>query len=126
MSLPSPSCLSQLAAASVGLLLMLAALGIFAARRPWGSRLIYAACMLICSGLVIIALGALRTVGSGPEAIELAVGLPLGRTVLGFDPLSAAFAVIVNVATAIVSGYAIGYGAHTREPQRVVDMEDSP
>src|SRR5439155_701403 len=35
-------------------------------------------------------------------------------------PLGAAFALIINVATALVSGYAIGYGAHAREPQRVV------
>src|SRR5260370_17525751 len=52
--------------------------------------------------------------------MQLPVGLPLGRTLLGFDPLNAAFAVIINVATAIVSGYAIGYGAHAREPVRIV------
>src|SRR5450759_2388442 len=120
MSLASPSCLSQLAATGVGLLLVLAALGILAARRTLGSRLIYAACMLICSGLAVIALAALLAPDSRSEAIELAVGLPLGRTFLGFDPLSAAFAVIINLASGIVSGYAIGYGAHAREPQRVV------
>jgi hydrogenase-4 component B len=120
MSLASPSFLSQLAATGVGLLLALAALGIFAARRTLGSRLIYAACMLICSGLTVVALAALLGPDSRSEAIELVVGLPLGRTLLGFDPLSAAFAVIINLASAIVSGYAIGYGAHAREPQRVV------
>jgi len=113
--------LSQLAAMSMGVLLVLAVLGIFAARRPLGSRLIYAACMLICSALAGIALFALLAPPSPVEAaLELPVGLPLGRTLLAFDPLSAAFAVIVNVASAIVSGYAIGHGAHAREPQRVV------
>jgi len=121
MSLASPSSLSQLAAMSMGVLLVLAVLGIFAARRPLGSRLIYAACMLICSALAGIALFALLAPPSPVEAaLELPVGLPLGRTLLAFDPLSAAFAVIVNVASAIVSGYAIGHGAHAREPQRVV------
>ena len=113
--------MSQLAAMSMGVLLVLAVLGIFAARRPLGSRLIYAACMLICSALAGIALFALLAPPSPVEAaLELPVGLPLGRTLLAFDPLSAAFAVIVNVASAIVSGYAIGHGAHAREPQRVV------
>ncbi len=120
MSLASPSSLSQLAAVSVGVLLMLAVLGILAARRAVGTRLIYAACMLICSALAGIALLALLAPVAPFEALEIPVGLPLGHTLLGFDPLSAAFAVIVNVASAIVSGYAIGYGVHAREPQRVV------
>src|SRR5229473_4085014 len=76
--------------------------------------------MLICAGLAGVALIALLTPGPRLEFIQIPVGLPLGRTLLGFDPLSAAFAVIINVATAIVSGYAIGYGAHAREPVRIV------
>jgi formate hydrogenlyase subunit 3/multisubunit Na+/H+ antiporter MnhD subunit len=46
--------------------------------------------------------------------------LPLGQTALGLDALSAAFVVIVNVTSAIVSVGAIGYGAHARDPRRVV------
>ncbi len=120
MSLSTPHCLSQLAASGVGLLFALAPLGIVAARRPLGRRLTYAACMLICAGLAGVALVALFTPGPRLEFIQIPVGLPLGRTLLGFDPLNAAFAVIINVATAIVSGYAIGYGAHAREPVRIV------
>ncbi|MGO9594166.1 MAG: hydrogenase 4 subunit B [Steroidobacteraceae bacterium] len=120
MSLASPYCLSQLAASGVGLLFALAPIGIFVARRPLGSRLTYAACMLICSGLAGVALIALLTPGPRIASIEIPVGLPLGRTLLGFDPLSAAFAVIINVTSAIISGYAIGYGAHAREPLRIV------
>jgi hydrogenase-4 component B len=120
MSLASPCCLSQLAAGGVALLLVLAVIGIPAARRPLGSRLTYAACMLICAGLAAVALIALLAPAARVESIELPVGLPLGRTVLGFDPLSAVFVVIINITTAIVSGYAIGYGVHAREPQRVL------
>jgi formate hydrogenlyase subunit 3/multisubunit Na+/H+ antiporter MnhD subunit len=76
--------------------------------------------MLVCAGLAAVALVALLVPGAGLESIEIPVGLPLGRTILGFDPLSAVFAVIINVTTAIVSGYAIGYGTHAREPWRVV------
>ena len=100
---------------------LLAAFGIFAARRPLGVRLTYArlhADLVRGSPVWRSSPCSRRTHGSSPSRFPL--GLPLGRTLLGFDPLSAAFAVIVNVATAIVSGYAIGYGAHAREPQRVV------
>ncbi len=58
--------------------------------------------------------------GTDSAPVELLVGVPLGRTLLAYDPLSAAFTVIVNLTTAIVSVYAIGYGKHAAEPQRVV------
>ncbi len=120
MSLASPVSINELAAAGVGGLLVLGALGIFAARSVLASRLVYASCMLVCAGLAAIGLAALLVPDSLPAALELPVGLPLGRTQLGFDALSAAFAVIVNLVSALVSGYAIGYGVHAREPQRVV------
>jgi hydrogenase-4 component B len=120
MSLTSPYGPGQLAASGIGLLLALAVLGIFAARRPLGNRLIYAACMLICAGLAGVALITLLAPATRLESVEIPIGLPLGQTLLGLDPLSAAFAVIVNLAASIVSGYAIGYGAHAREPQRIL------
>src|SRR6202140_3676940 len=120
MSLSSPCCLSQLAASGVGVLLALPVFGIFAARRALGSRLIYAACMLVCAGLAGVARITLLAPAARLEPVEIPIGLPLARTFLGLDPLSAAFAVIVNLAASIVSGYAIGYGAHAREPQRIV------
>src|SRR6266853_1031380 len=111
--------MSQLAASGVGLLLALSVVGIFA-RRALGSRLLYAACLAVCAGLAGVALLTLLAPGGGFDMLELPIGLPLGHTFLGLDPLSAAFAVIVNLAAAIVSGYAIGYAAHAREPQRVL------
>jgi formate hydrogenlyase subunit 3/multisubunit Na+/H+ antiporter MnhD subunit len=110
----------QLAAGGVGVLLALAVIAIPAAHRTAGIRCIYGACMLVCAGLAAVALVALLAPGAGRESIVIPIGLPLGRTLLGFDPLSAVFAVIINVTTAIVSGFAIGYGAHAREPWRVV------
>jgi len=120
MSLSSPCCLSQLAASGVGVLLALPVFGIFAARRAPGSRLIYAACAAVCAGLAGVALITLLAPAARLEPVEIPIGLPLARTFLGLDPLSAAFAVIINLAASIVSGYAIGYGAHAREPQRIV------
>ena len=112
--------MSQLAASGVGFLLVLSVLGIFAARRGLGSRLIYAACAAVCAGLAGAALLRLLAPAAGLESVEIPVGLPLGRTFLGLDALSAAFAVIINLAASIVSGYAIGYAARAREPLRVV------
>src|SRR5947208_7819378 len=119
MSVAGPWFLSELAAGCVGVLLLLSPLAILIARRRHGSGLIYGACALASCALALVALLALLS-PAPPAAIELAVGLPLGRTILGYDPLGAAFALIINVATTLVSGYAIGYGAHAREPQRVV------
>src|SRR5258708_6109868 len=111
---------SELAAGCVGALLLLSGLAILVSRHRRGTQLIYGACALVSGALAITALVSLVAPGGPLAAIQLAVGLPLGRTLLGLDPLSAAFAVVINVATTIVSAYAIGYGARAREPQRVV------
>ena len=104
----------------MGALLLLSALAILAVRRALGSRLIYGACALLSVALASIALLSLLAPQSQLAVFELPVGLPLGRTLLGLDPLSAAFVVVINVAASIVSGYAIGYGVHAPEPRRVV------
>ena len=120
MSVASPWFLSELAAAAVAVLLGLSAVALLVAPRRGGSQLIYGACALVSAVLAAATLQALLAPGARFTAIQLAVGLPLRHTLLGFDPLSAAFAVIINVAISIVSVYAIGYGAHAREPRRVL------
>ena len=111
---------SQFAASGIGLLLLLAVLGVFAARRRYGTTFVYGACSLVCLALALIALVSLLNGSPAAGVLTLPVGLPLGRTQLALDPLSAAFAVILNLTSAIVSFGAIGYGAHAREPARVV------
>jgi len=120
VSAPPSALLNGLVAGGVGLLLLLGPLGILVARRPGSGRSIYAACALTCGALAALALLRLLSGAAHPAPLRLPVGLPLGETVLGLDPLSASFAVIVNVAAAIVSAYAIGHGVHAREPRRVV------
>ncbi|HET7755649.1 MAG TPA: hypothetical protein VFK87_00185, partial [Steroidobacteraceae bacterium] len=122
MPLASLCCPGQLAAGGVASLLALAVLGLAAGRSAAGSRIVYGACMLVCAALAAVALAALLAGGTHAAPLELGVGLPLGRTLLGFDPLSAAFAVIINTAAAIVSAFEVGYGAHEREPVRVVPL----
>jgi hydrogenase-4 component B len=111
---------NQLAPAGVALLFALGFIAALFARGPRGARLVYGACALVCLALAGVAILALLRPEAGGALIELPVGLPFTHTWLGLDPLSAAFAVIVNIASAIVSAYAIGYGAHASEPQRVV------
>src|SRR4030081_127428 len=98
MSLSSPCCLSQLAASGVGVLLALPVFGIFAARRALGSRLIYAAFSAVCVGTAGSPVIPMSAPLAGLEPVEIPIGLPLARTFLGLDPLSAAFAVILNLA----------------------------
>jgi len=120
MSVANPWFLSELAAGAVAVLLGLSALALLIAPRRGGSQLIYGGCAIVSAVLATATLAALLTPGRRFAAIQLAVGLPQGHSLLGFDSLSAAFAVIINVAISIVSGYAIGYGAHAREPRRVL------
>src|SRR5262252_6095943 len=103
MPLAGPSQWTQLAASGTASLLILAALAIFLVRGYRTSQLIYGACAVVCSALAGVALCALSAQAGGSGPVELPVGLPLGRTVLGFDPLSATFAAIINIAIAIVS-----------------------
>jgi hydrogenase-4 component B len=109
---------NHVAASGIGLLLILAALAIPLASRRLGTRLVYGACALLCALLAGEALLAL--LGAGVAPVALPVGLPFNQTLLGLDRLSGAFAVVVNLTTAIVSVYAIGYGVHAREPRRVL------
>jgi formate hydrogenlyase subunit 3/multisubunit Na+/H+ antiporter MnhD subunit len=115
-----PLLLSGLATGAAALLLALGVFGALVSRRPLGTRLTYGACTLVCAALAGLALLVLLKPDPVPGFVRLSVGLPLGQTLLGLDPLSAAFAVIVNVTSAIVSACAVGYGVHAREPQRVV------
>jgi hydrogenase-4 component B len=112
--------LSQLAVAAVGVLLVASAVGGCTANRPWGSRVVYATTAIVCAAIATCALAVLLLPNRGVTLVTLPIGLPLSTTTMGLDALSAAFAVIVNVVSAIVSIYAIGYGAHAAEPLRVV------
>ena len=118
--MPGILSVNQLAAAFVGALVALVPFAVAVGRRPLGIRAVYAACALICAGLAGTGILGLIAPATGSDIVRLPIGLPLSQTLLALDPLSAAFAVIVNVACAIVSCYAIGYGVHAREPLRVV------
>jgi hydrogenase-4 component B len=116
----SAQVLSQLAVWLVGVLFVTSAVGGCIANRPAGMRVVYATTAIVCAALASCALAVLTMPSHGAVLVTLPIGLPLSTTVLGLDALSAAFAVIINAVCAVVSVYAIGYGARGVEPLRVV------
>ncbi len=111
-------------AVSLALLLVLALLGVsivaIAARRwPGIARTIYAACVLLSLGGLATAVARLA---GAPGASELT--LPLGLPWLGahfrLDLLSAFFLLIVNLAGALASLYALGYAVDGLTAGRVL------
>src|SRR5690348_3554765 len=58
--------------------------------------------------------------GSAAEDAVLPFGLPWLGAHFHADALSAFFLLVVGVAAALVSVFAIGYGRHETEPQRIL------
>jgi formate hydrogenlyase subunit 3/multisubunit Na+/H+ antiporter MnhD subunit len=98
-------------------LLGLAVLGCVTARMRIGRPLIYGGSLALTVVILVIAL---MSVGASPERITLPLGLPWIGMHARLDPLSAAFLVLVGLGGAGASLYAIGYGRHEHEPQRVL------
>jgi formate hydrogenlyase subunit 3/multisubunit Na+/H+ antiporter MnhD subunit len=71
--------------------------------------------------LALAALGLATLLGAGaPRETVLPLGLPWLGAHFRLDALSSAFLVIINVAAAGASLFAVGYGRHERAPRRVV------
>jgi hydrogenase-4 component B len=93
--------------------------GLAIARRgdPLVSRQVYGLCAAISSLLFLMAI-----VPRGAEA--LTASLPLGLPWIGMhfriDVLSAFFLAVVNLGGAAASIYGIGYGAHEKDPSRIL------
>ena len=98
-------------------LLALALVAAFRARAPGTGTVIYSGTMLVSGAGAIIAAMALW---GEVSALWLPVGLPWQGVHLRLDALSAFFAFVVNLGAAGASLYAIGYGRHEHEPQRVL------
>jgi hydrogenase-4 component B len=110
--------------ANVGLwcasgLLGIAAIGIVAARRPFGSIVVYSASLLASLVGLLAALWHLLT-GATPETLNIAIGLPGIGANFRLDALSSFFLVVVNLGGAAASLYGLGYGRHEVSPLRVL------
>lgn len=98
-------------------LLALSLVGGFRARAPGAGTVIYAGTMIV-SGFG--AMAAALALPAEPSGLWLPIGLPWQGVHLRLDALSAFFAFVVNLGAAGASLYAIGYGSHEDQPQRVL------
>jgi hydrogenase-4 component B len=104
----------------VGAFLALAVAGVLVGRRSAATPMIYGACLAVSLVAAAAALGRLLGIWTGDQALVLPLGLPWVGARFDLDALSAVFLVVVNLGAALASFYAIGYGAHEAEPQRVL------
>ncbi len=98
-------------------LLALAVVAAFRARAAGAGAVIYTGTLLVSAAAAVIAALAL---GREASTLWLPMGLPWQGVHLRLDALSAFFAFVVNLGAAGASLYAIGYGAHEDQPQRVL------
>jgi hydrogenase-4 component B len=101
-------------------LLASAAAGLTLARRPAGSALIYAACLVAAATAFVVALGALLGAAPLGETLTLPIGLPWLGAHFRLDALSAFFLVVINLGGAAASLFGLGYGRHEQSPGRVL------
>jgi formate hydrogenlyase subunit 3/multisubunit Na+/H+ antiporter MnhD subunit len=99
------------------LLLGLGVAGGFVAQWPSGRRIVYGGSLAISSVSLLLALFSLA---AGPSTVTLPLGLPWTGAHFRLDPLAAFFLIVVGLGSAGASLYALGYGRHEHEPQRVL------
>ncbi len=112
----SPPAIGLLCAAA---LFALSLLAIAAGRWKEASATIYGACLAASLVALISVLGSLLS-GAPAAAIVLPLGVPWIGAHFRVDALAAFFLAVVNLGGAAASLYAIGYGRHESEPQRVL------
>jgi formate hydrogenlyase subunit 3/multisubunit Na+/H+ antiporter MnhD subunit len=106
--------------ACVAALFGTAILGVLLAGRPIGRHIVYGSCLWVAA--VACATGAEKLLLT-PDAVSTA-SLPLGLPWVGahfrIDSLSAFFLIVINLAAAAASLFALGYGRHEKEASRVL------
>jgi formate hydrogenlyase subunit 3/multisubunit Na+/H+ antiporter MnhD subunit len=103
----------------IAVLIVLAIGAVAAARRPWGTPVVYGLSLVVSLTAGLAA--AWRLVSDAPvSTIVLPVGLPWIGAHFRIDALSALFLAVVNLGGAAASLYALGYGRHEAAPGRVL------
>jgi hydrogenase-4 component B len=101
----------------IAALLALALIGIITARFTAARILSYGGCFLLTIGLMIEGLQAL----TGPvQHLQLPLGLPWIGTNFRLDALSGFFLILIGLGGAGASLFALGYGRHEAQPERVL------
>jgi hydrogenase-4 component B len=99
------------------LLLCLAVTGACVARAPSGRGIVYGGSLGIS---LLSLLAALVSLGTETSQVVLPLGIPWIGAHFRLDPLAAFFLIVVGLGSAGASLYALGYGRHEHEPQRVL------
>ena len=86
---------------------------------PQRSGWVYRATLLINSAVFLLALVYLLN-APAPTLLTLPIGLPWLGTHFRLDALAAFFLVVVNLGAAVASLFALDYGQHERNPERVL------
>ena len=103
------------AAALLGLAVVAVALCRFAA----ATRIIYGACMIV-TAISLVATAAHLLSATPPLTAALPLGVPWLGAHFRLDALSAFFLIVVDLGALGASLFALGYGEHETEPQRVL------
>ncbi|MGD9545472.1 MAG: hydrogenase 4 subunit B [Methylocystis sp.] len=106
-----------LALASVSALLAVSVYAIVDRQNHDISRNVYRLCIVLCG---VIFLAAVMPRGAHVVSAALPLGLPWIGMHFRIDGLTAFFLAVVNLGGAAASAYAVGYGAHEKEPMRVL------
>jgi formate hydrogenlyase subunit 3/multisubunit Na+/H+ antiporter MnhD subunit len=106
-----------LSLAFILLLLGLAVAGAFAVRSAAAPGVVYGGSLAISGCSLVVAL---LSLAAAPSEIMLPLGLPWTGAHFRLDPLAACFLAVVGLGGAGASLYALGYGRHEPEPQRVL------
>ena len=98
-------------------MLLLAPLGVLLARAPAGGAVVYGGSLVLS---VLILCAGLAAIPAGVQHVVLPVGLPWTGAHIRLDALSGFFLGVVGLGSASASLFALGYGRHEHEPERVL------
>jgi hydrogenase-4 component B len=104
-------------ALSIGCVVLLLCLAVAGTWKQCSLRVVYGGCIAIS---IVLLLVGLRSLASAPSEITLPLGLPWIGVHFRIDALAAFFLVVVAIGSGGASLYAIGYGRHEHNPQRVL------
>jgi hydrogenase-4 component B len=96
---------------------VLAVAGIALGRQRQGTTVVYGGCLAVAA---LVGLMGLAALAQAPATLTLPLGLPWIGAHFRLDALAAFFLVVVNLGAASASLFALGYGRHEAEPQRVL------
>ena len=106
--------------ACVGALLALALPALALGRRAPARWIVYGGALAVCAAAGAVGLARLLGLASGPADVTLPLGLPWIGARFHLDALAAVFVIVVGLGGAAASLYALGYGRHEAEPERVL------